>query len=215
VRPGELCQLRPCDIDMTGAVWLFRPVQFKTRHRGQSRVVAIGPQAQKLLAEFTPKDSRDFYFSPRRTVAEFHAQRSAKRQTPRYPSHLAHNNARRVREPGSGRKAHYTTTGYGRAIARACERLHPLPVELQRQAGEKAGDWWMQLSEEQQAAVKAWRKRYHFHPNRIRHTHGTSVRHRFGLEAAQVALGHARADVTQVYAERNLGLAVKVAAEVG
>ena len=55
----------------------------------------------------------------------------------------------------------------------------------------------------------------HWHPNQLRHTHGTEVRRRFGLEAAQVALGHERADVTQVYAERNLDLAVKVAAEVG
>lgn len=41
------------------------------------------------------------------------------------------------------------------------------------------------------------------------------MRHRYGLEAAQVALGHERADVTQVYAEKNLALAVKVAAEMG
>lgn len=36
-----------------------------------------------------------------------------------------------------------------------------------------------------------------------------------GLEGAQVLLGHARADVTQVYAEKNLALAVKLTGEVG
>lgn len=36
-----------------------------------------------------------------------------------------------------------------------------------------------------------------------------------GPEAAQVALGHARADVTQLYAEKNLALAATVAAEMG
>jgi hypothetical protein len=35
------------------------------------------------------------------------------------------------------------------------------------------------------------------------------------LEAAQVVLGHPKADVTQVYAERDLALAEKVAREVG
>jgi hypothetical protein len=35
------------------------------------------------------------------------------------------------------------------------------------------------------------------------------------LEAAQCVLGHENADVTQVYAERNLTLAVKVANEIG
>ena len=215
MRPGELCQLRPRDIDASGAVWLFRPERFKTRHRGGARVVAIGPRAQKLLDEFTPEDPDDFYFSPRRVVAEFHSGRTANRKTPRYPSHLAHNDARRVREPGSGRRPYYTTTGYGRAIARACERLHPLPAELAMHPGEKEGDWSKRLTDEQRAGVRAWRERHNFHPNQIRHTHGTAVRHQFGLEAAQVALGHARADVTQVYAERNLDLAVKVAAAVG
>jgi hypothetical protein len=46
-------------------------------------------------------------------------------------------------------------------------------------------------------------------------THGTKVRRRFGLEAAQLALGHSQANVAQVYAERDLGLAVKVAAKMG
>ena len=43
----------------------------------------------------------------------------------------------------------------------------------------------------------------------------TRVRKEFGLEAAQVLLGHSRADVTQVYAERNEALAVEVAAKIG
>jgi integrase len=38
-------------------------------------------------------------------------------------------------------------------------------------------------------------------PNRLRHARATEVRRRFGLEAAQVILGHASADITQVYAE--------------
>lgn len=52
-------------------------------------------------------------------------------------------------------------------------------------------------------------------PNRLRHNYATDIRRRFGLEAAQVLLGHSKADVTQVYAERDLGLAEKIAAEVG
>lgn len=52
-------------------------------------------------------------------------------------------------------------------------------------------------------------------PNRLRHTSATEIRKRFGIEAAQVICGHERAEVTQVYAERNLELAKKVAREVG
>ena len=44
---------------------------------------------------------------------------------------------------------------------------------------------------------------------------GTEIRKRFGLEGAQVILGHASADVTQVYAERDLQKAVEIMREVG
>ena len=43
----------------------------------------------------------------------------------------------------------------------------------------------------------------HWHPNQLRHTAATEIRRQFGLEAAQVIFGHAKADVTQIYAERD------------
>lgn len=52
-------------------------------------------------------------------------------------------------------------------------------------------------------------------PNQLRHTYATRVREQFGLEAAQVSLGHSRADVTQVYAERNEKLGADVARMIG
>lgn len=52
-------------------------------------------------------------------------------------------------------------------------------------------------------------------PNQLRHLHGTRVRQQFGLEGAQVVLGHSRADTTQIYAERDLGLAAKIQELVG
>jgi len=52
-------------------------------------------------------------------------------------------------------------------------------------------------------------------PNRLRHSAATEIRKRFGLEAAQVTLGHASADITQVYAERDNTLAIEVAAKIG
>lgn len=52
-------------------------------------------------------------------------------------------------------------------------------------------------------------------PNRLRHSAATEIRKRFGLEAAQVTLGHAAADVTQVYAERDLQKAADVMKAIG
>ena len=59
------------------------------------------------------------------------------------------------------------------------------------------------------AGVQPWA------PNQLRHARATEVRKTFGLEAAQVVLGHATADVTQVYAERDRELAVRVARQTG
>ena len=61
----------------------------------------------------------------------------------------------------------------------------------------------------------AWRKAHRWHPNQLRHAFATRVRKGYWLEAAQVLLGHSKADVTQVYAERNETLAADVAAKIG
>jgi integrase len=194
MRPGEVCQLRPCDLGTGDEVWLFTPVQHKKRHRNKPRVVPVGPKAQAVLKEFAPADPEDYYFSPRRVVAQLHAERSAARKTPRYPSHMTRNEAKRV---GAKHAARYNVTSYGRAVARAVERAN-------RELARKAAAGGVEIDQIP-----------HWHPNQLRHSHGTTVRRRFGLEAAQVALGHEKADVTQVYAERNLALAIRVAAEIG
>ena len=59
------------------------------------------------------------------------------------------------------------------------------------------------------AGVPRW------HPHQLRHAVATKVRASYGLEAAQTLLGHAKADVTQIYAERDLAKAVEVMREVG
>jgi site-specific recombinase XerC len=55
----------------------------------------------------------------------------------------------------------------------------------------------------------------HWHPNQLRHSAATTIRKTFGLEAAQVILGHSRADVTQVYAERDNAKALEVIRKIG
>ncbi len=51
--------------------------------------------------------------------------------------------------------------------------------------------------------------------NRLRHSAATEIRRQFGREAVQVTLGHATADVSRVYAERGLSLAVRIMREIG
>ncbi|MBA4190586.1 MAG: hypothetical protein C0467_21575 [Planctomycetaceae bacterium] len=194
MRPGEVCRLCPALIEKEDSVWLFRPRQHKTGWQGKKRVVAMGPRAQALLANFTPSDPSEYFFSPERVVQAFHAARAATRKTKRYPKQEARNAANRAtsskRKPGQK----YKVTSYEKAIARAVERAN-LP--------------FIEAAVDVEYHIPAW------HPNQLRHSLGTNVRHLYGLEAAQVVLGHSKADVTQVYAERNLRLAVKVASEIG
>jgi len=51
-------------------------------------------------------------------------------------------------------------------------------------------------------------------PHQLRHTKATEIRREFGVEAAQVFLGHCSADVTQVYAQRDLLLARRIAQQM-
>ena len=58
MRPAEVCQLRPCDIDRTDEVWTYRPESHKNQHRGRDRVVPLGPKAQAVLLKYLVRDSQ-------------------------------------------------------------------------------------------------------------------------------------------------------------
>ncbi|MDB5311932.1 MAG: hypothetical protein JWO38_6134 [Gemmataceae bacterium] len=210
-RPGEACRVRRTDLDTGGPVWLYRPAQHKGSWRGRPRTIAVGPKAQALLREYFTPSLADYLFSPRRAVDE----RSAERKTPRYPSHMARNAKKRKAKPRRAPKERYTRLSYGTAVDRACDKAFPPPPPLCQELGESATKWRKRLTADQRAELKAWRKAHRWHPNQLRHSFATRVRKEHGLEAAQVLLGHAKADVTQVYAERDLDLAVSVAAKIG
>jgi integrase len=59
------------------------------------------------------------------------------------------------------------------------------------------------------AKVDAWS------PLQLRHTAGTLLRAKYGLEAAKVILGHTRVETSQIYAERDLNKAQEIMREVG
>jgi len=61
----------------------------------------------------------------------------------------------------------------------------------------------------QDAGIPTWS------PHRLRHNAATLIRREYGLEAAQVILGHATADITQVYAEVNREKAIGVIEKMG
>jgi integrase len=153
-RSGEACQLRMCDIDRSGDVWVYRPRDHKTAHRGRDRVIAIGPRAQAVLAEFVTDD-------------------------PAAPVFGAH-----------------TSTSYATAVRRALKRAN--------RSGARDPERGPALP-----PVPHW------HPHQIRHAVATQVRSTFGLDASQVVLGHSHAATSEIYAARDIGHAMRVAAEIG
>jgi site-specific recombinase XerC len=71
------------------------------------------------------------------------------------------------------------------------------------------------LTSTEREALKKWQSENRWSPNPLRHTAATEIRRQFGLEAAQVTLGHSNANVTQIYAERDLSKAAEIMRQVG
>jgi integrase len=208
-RPEEVCLIRPCDVDLSGPVWVYRPESHKTEHHGRERVICIGPKAQAVLRPYLLREKSAYCFCPADGERNRRAIQHDKRKTP-----LSCGN-----RPGTNRKTkaarsagdRYSTDSYRRAIHRACELAFGMPDELRkRRKGETA-----EQKAERHKLARQWRDKHTWHPNRLRHSAATEIRKRFGLEAAQVTLGHAAADVTQVYAERDHARAIDVMAKIG
>jgi integrase len=214
-RPGEAARVRRSEIDMAGSTWVYRPKQHKNRHRGKSRTIYIGPAAQALLRTFFTTDIDDYLFSPVRATAEIREERAARRKTPRYPSHMKRNAAKRVSKPKRTPAEFYNRIALHTAIARACDKAFPAPAPLRQRDGETTAQWNARLTSEQRKELAGWQRKHHWHPNQIRHTFATHIRREHGLEAAQVLLGHAKADVTQVYAERDTERATQIISRIG
>jgi integrase len=204
-RPAEVCILRPCDLDRTGDVWLYRPESHKTQHHGRERVIFIGPQAQDVLLRYLARDHEAYCFRPCDSMAKHRADRAAARTTP--PSCGNTPGSNRRKKPRTVPGECYAVDAYRRAITRACDKAFPHP--------ELAGIRETMLTAEQKLELKAWQKSHRWAPNQLRHAAATEVRREFGLEAAQIVLGHSKADVTQVYAERDLAKGLEVAKRIG
>lgn len=127
-RPGEVCSMRPCDIDRTGEVWVFTPSQHKTQHHGRRRIIAIGPKAQEILAPFLLRPADGFCFSPAESERKRRDDAHEQRITPLSCGNVPGSNRKR----GSKRKAGagYDVHAYRRAIAYACERAFGFPAAL-------------------------------------------------------------------------------------
>lgn len=118
MRPGELVIMRRCDVstlpeqrlDCAGkpvaaiqidgrSIWFYVPMRHKNAHRGKLRAIAIGPEAQCLLAPWLmAAEPTAYIFRPAESIAGTRGARCCK--------------------PGP----HYTVGSYSRAVYRAVRR---------------------------------------------------------------------------------------------
>jgi len=58
MRSGEVTIMRACDIQMSGATWIYTPTAHKTAWHGHDRKVYLGPRAQAIIRPFLRSDLR-------------------------------------------------------------------------------------------------------------------------------------------------------------
>jgi integrase len=186
MRPGEVCQMRTCDLVTSGRIWEYRPSTHKTAHHGKSRVVFIGPQAQQVLHPWLRAELEAFLFQPREAEAQRRAEQRANRKTPVQPSQRDRSKSNPRKTPGE----RYTATSYCRAITQGIRRANAHRAEN----GPEIPHW---------------------HPHQLRHSAATRLRREFGLDTARAVLGHSSPIVSEIYAELDQFKASEAMSKIG
>jgi integrase len=184
MRPGEVVQMRGCDLNMSESVWSYNPRSHKTSHKGKRRIVYLGKRAQQVIKEFLKTDLESHLFDPRDARSEYIARKYREGAT----------------VAGRGRrfpKNAYSVEAYETAIRKACERAFGMPDHLRRIDKKLPPSTRADLK----AQAAAWRKQWCWHPHQLRHSAATILRREFGIELARLALGHSSVATTEGYAQ--------------
>ncbi|MEO0514151.1 MAG: tyrosine-type recombinase/integrase [Planctomycetota bacterium] len=116
-RAGEICVMRPIDLDTTGDVWLYRPSQHKNAKRGHDRTIYVGGRAQEAIGPCLVGRAVDAYvFDPRESLKQ-RAYANAVKGRPRRA-----NQRKTIPKTGRQVRDHFDTTTYQRAITEACKK---------------------------------------------------------------------------------------------
>lgn len=135
-RSGELVIMRPCDIDMSGKIWTYKPSTHKTEYHGHERNIYLGPQAQTIIRPFLAgREIKGFLFSPKEAEEERREKVHSQRKTPLHHGNSPGTNIKDDPKKQVGER--YTTESYCRAIRRACKKAevpHWHPHQLRHNA---------------------------------------------------------------------------------
>ena len=198
MRPSEVLAMRPIDIDQSESIWSYSIPAHKNSWRGHKRVVPLGPKAQQILKPFLDRNPESYLFSPAEAEAWRDEQRflHRNRKTKVYPYELKRRTQRKNitarKKPKKAPGHQYDIDSYRRSIKYGIAKINREREKLQMEE-----------------AIPSW------HPYQLRHSFATRLRKQFGVEAAQLGLGHARTDIVEIYAEKNHAMLVDIMAQCG
>jgi len=189
MRSYNLVTLRPCDLDRTADVWVYEPVRHKTQHHRRKLFILIGPKARAILERTCP--------TVHPAPAAFHQLkwRNGKLNNGRLwadRARLASTPAKRDVWPGRS----WLVAGVDGSGHPGTDTRQPPTAGQSRTRSTK-------LKGSESASVAGTRT--------SSATMATEVRKQYGVEGAQLALGHSKANITEVYAERDLEFAKRIA----
>jgi integrase len=147
-RPQDIVGMRAIDIDMTGAIWEYRPCRYKTEHHNdedspeKERIVFLGPRAQTILKPYLTLNLTAYIFSPIRSEQERNARRRDQRRSRMTPSQAKRKARGRKKAP---LRDQYDVASYRRAIRRGCSKAGvPVwcPLQLRHARATEVRKWY-------------------------------------------------------------------------
>jgi len=118
MRPSEICRIRPCDVDQTTSVWMYRPLIHKTANCGKRKSVPIVGDARDAIQPYLDREPTSYCFSPAESMAWFRQKLRASRKSKIQPSQLT----RTKQNPKKKPRDHFDANSYRQSIQRAAKR---------------------------------------------------------------------------------------------
>lgn len=155
-RPGEISSIRPCDVDTSNDVWVYKPASHKTQHHGRERRIFIGPKAQDVLRPYLLREKQSYCFMPAESEIRRRNEIHETRKTPLHHGNRPGSNRKRKprRTPGD----RYDKDAYNRAIRRGVEKANAARFDAAVQDG---------INPEDVQRIPRW------HANQLRHSVAT------------------------------------------
>lgn len=200
MRSDELTCMKSAYIARGNDVWVYEPTEHKTAWRGKRKVICLGPRAQMLLTPYLTDDSQAFVFSPATALEEHAAARAKARTTKKYGKLKDRAPKRRIVLERYDHHSYQGAILHGfRQWAKAVTKARSVP---KKPKGKRIDKWLSDFGIP------------YFHPHQLRHTRATETRASYGIEGAQAQLGNTF-EAAEIYAEKSLDLAIRIARETG